>query len=65
MNNSASQAQKIVVDEVFPHTPEMIWKALTTGDLIGRWLMEPAGFEAVKGNQFTYKTKPAGRETCL
>lgn len=54
------QLQDIVVDEVFPHAPETIWKALTTGALIARWLMEAKGFEAVKGNQFTYQTKPAG-----
>ncbi|QND52132.1 SRPBCC domain-containing protein [Phyllobacterium sp. 628] len=52
--------QDIVVDEVFPHAPETIWKALTSGELIGRWLMEPTGFEAVKGNHFTYKTTPSG-----
>ena len=50
----------IVVDEVFPHSPDIIWKALTSGDLIGRWLMQPTGFEAVVGNRFTYQTTPAG-----
>jgi uncharacterized protein YndB with AHSA1/START domain len=50
----------IVVDEVFPHTPETIWKALTTGELIARWLMPATGFEPVEGNRFTYKTTPAG-----
>ena len=49
---------EIVVDEVLPHAPEV--KTLTTGALIGRWLMTPVGFEAVKGNRFTYQTKPAG-----
>ena len=52
--------QDIVVDEVFPHAPETIWKALTTGELIARWLMEAHGFEPVVGNRFTYKTTPAG-----
>jgi uncharacterized protein YndB with AHSA1/START domain len=51
---------EIVVDELFPHAPETIWKALTTGALIGRWLMEAHGFEPVVGNRFTYKTTPAG-----
>jgi uncharacterized protein YndB with AHSA1/START domain len=55
-----AQMQEIVVDEIFPHSPEAIWRTLTTGSLIGRWLMEPSGFEAVAGNRFTYKTKPAG-----
>lgn len=36
--------QDIVADEVFPHAQETLWKALTTGDLIARWLMELAGF---------------------
>jgi uncharacterized protein YndB with AHSA1/START domain len=56
----AANTQAIEVDEVFPHAPEAIWKVLTTGALIGRWLMEPAGFEPVKGKPFTYKTKAAG-----
>jgi uncharacterized protein YndB with AHSA1/START domain len=54
------QAQDIVVDEVLPHAPETIWKALTDGALIKRWLMEPSGFAPVVGNRFTYQTKPAG-----
>ena len=62
MSNAAFKAdtQQIVVDEVFPHAPETIWKTLTSGELISRWLMAPAGFEPVKGKQFTFQTKPAG-----
>ena len=62
MNDAAlkSDTQDIVVDEVFPHAPETIWKALTTGELMGRWLMAPTGFEPVKGKRFTFQTKPAG-----
>jgi len=53
--------QDIVVEEVFPHAPETIWKTLTTGELIGRWLMmKPTGFEPVKGARFTFQTTPAG-----
>ena len=55
-----SAAREIVVDEVFPHAPETIWKALTSGELIGRWLMEPTGFEPVEGTDFTFQTTPAG-----
>ena len=63
MNDAASKSgtQYIVVDEVFPHAPETIWKTLTSGELIGRWLlMAPTGFEPVKGKHFTFQTKPAG-----
>ncbi|MGK6321024.1 SRPBCC family protein [Sphingomonas sp. DT-204] len=63
MTSAASQtgAGEIVVDEIFPHAPETIWKTLTSGALMGRWLgMEPSGFEPVVGNRFTYRTTPAG-----
>jgi uncharacterized protein YndB with AHSA1/START domain len=63
MNDAAlkSTTQDIVVEEVFPHAPETIWKALTTGELIGRWLhMTPTGFAPLKGTRFTFKTTPAG-----
>src|ERR1700688_5142931 len=62
MNDAAlkSDTQEIVVDEVFPHAPEVVWKTLTTAELIGRWLMMPTGFEPTKGNRFTYQTTPAG-----
>ena len=55
-----SDMHDIVVDEVFPHAPETIWKVLTTGELIGRWLMAATGFEAEKGKRFTFQTTPAG-----
>jgi uncharacterized protein YndB with AHSA1/START domain len=63
MTEAAMQTatQDIVVEDVFPHAPEIVWKTLTTGELMGRWLgMMPTGFAAVKGTRFTYKTSPAG-----
>lgn len=62
MSEAAVRAaiQEIVVDEIFPHAPQTVWKALTTGEIMARWMMEPAGFQPVVGNMFTYKTKPAG-----
>ena len=57
---TAAATRDIVIDEVFPHAPETLWKALTTGALMARWLMDPKGFEPVEGNRFTYQTTPAG-----
>jgi uncharacterized protein YndB with AHSA1/START domain len=59
---STTQAttQAIVLDEVFPHVPEVLWKAITNGDLMSRWMMKPNGFEPVPGNRFTFQTTPAG-----
>lgn len=63
MNDAALQTRdrEIVVDEVFPHAPETIWKTLTSSELMARWLsMVPSDFAAVQGNRFTYQTTPAG-----
>jgi len=50
----------IVVEEVLPFTPAHIWRALTSGAMMARWLMEPSGFEPVVGNRFTFTTTPMG-----
>lgn len=56
-----SETHAIMIDEIYPHAPATIWKALTDGALIERWITMPlAGFEAVAGKQFTFKTTPAG-----
>ena len=52
--------QAIIVDEILPHAPETIWKALTSSRLIARWIMEPTGFAPVEGTRFTFRTTPAG-----
>ena len=52
--------QDIVVEELLAHAPEAIWKTLTTGVLIDRWLMKSTGFEPVKGARFTFQRTPAG-----
>lgn len=56
-----SDTREIVVEANLPHAQEVIWKTLTTGELIGRWLqMAPTGFEALKGTRFTFQTTAAG-----
>jgi uncharacterized protein YndB with AHSA1/START domain len=62
MNDTSPKAgmQNIVVERVFPHAPETIWKALTTSEHMSRWLMVPMGFEPVEGKRFTFQTTPAG-----
>ena len=58
---TVTNSQDIVVDEVFPHVPDVVWRTLTTPELMGRWLsMTPTGFQPTKGNRFTYQTTPAG-----
>jgi uncharacterized protein YndB with AHSA1/START domain len=57
---STSGTRSIIVDELFPHALETVWKALTDGALMAKWLMEPTGFQPVEGTRFTFSTTPAG-----
>jgi uncharacterized protein YndB with AHSA1/START domain len=61
MTNQAKAAgiRDIVVEDVVPQSPEKVWKALTSAELISRWLM-PNDFEPVVGKRFTFKTQPMG-----
>ena len=59
---SGNEPRDITVEEDFPNRPATVWRALTTGPLIGRWLgMEPEGFAPQPGTRFTYRTDPAGQ----
>lgn len=55
-----TRTRDIVVEEIFPHAPALIWRTITSGALMGRWLMVPTGFEPVVGNRFTFQTTAAG-----
>ena len=57
--NTGPGIREIVVEDVLPHAREIIWKTLTDGTLISRWLM-PNDFEPVVGKRFTFRTKPMG-----
>ena len=48
-----------MVEGVLPHASEVVWKTLTTAELIGRWLM-PNDFAPVVGRRFNFRTKPMG-----
>lgn len=52
--------REIVEEATYPYPPERIWRALSDGDLMARWMMRPTGFTAVVGQQFTFQTSPAG-----
>jgi uncharacterized protein YndB with AHSA1/START domain len=56
---SHDATRDIVVEGVLPHAPERVWQALTSAELIGRWLM-PNDFAAEVGRRFTFRTRPMG-----
>ncbi|MFE3960657.1 SRPBCC domain-containing protein [Nocardia sp. NPDC059091] len=48
----------IELDHYYPHSPEKVWRALTTPELMGQWMMRPIGFEPVVGTVFEMRTQP-------
>jgi uncharacterized protein YndB with AHSA1/START domain len=55
---AAADPTVIEVDQFYPHPPERVWRALTTPELMARWLMAPTGFAPVVGNRFTFRGQP-------
>jgi uncharacterized protein YndB with AHSA1/START domain len=47
----------IKVDQFFPHPPELVWRVLTTSELMARWLM-PNDFKPELGHAFTFRSTP-------
>ena len=45
------------LERTYPHPPELVWRALTTPELLAEWLM-PNDFRPEVGHRFTMRTKP-------
>ena len=48
----------LVVERVFPHPPEKLWRALTESPLLAQWMMKN-DFEPVVGHKFQFRNEPA------
>ena len=48
---------EIILDAIFPHPPERVWRALTDRDELALWLM-PNDFLPVIGHKFEFRVKP-------
>ncbi|HEX7712035.1 MAG TPA: SRPBCC domain-containing protein [Sphingomonadaceae bacterium] len=51
------ETKSIVVERVFPHSAERVWRALTTSELIAQWLMKN-DFAPEPGHRFTFRATP-------
>ena len=47
------KVRTITVEEFVPHAAEIVWKVLTTPELIQRWLMK-TNFQPGLGQRFTF-----------
>lgn len=57
MSDAAMESRSIVVERTVAHPPEKVWKALTSPDLIARWLMAN-DFQPRLGHRFNFRAKP-------
>ncbi len=57
MSNPAESTRTLVIERVFPHPPEKLWRALTETPLIAQWLMKN-DFEPVVGRKFQFRSEP-------
>lgn len=54
---SDNVGRTVVIERVFPHPPEKIWRALTESQVLARWLMKN-DFEAEPGRRFQFRSEP-------
>jgi uncharacterized protein YndB with AHSA1/START domain len=47
----------LVIEKVFAHPPEKLWRALTENPLLSQWLMKN-DFEPVVGRKFQFRSEP-------
>lgn len=58
MTDTTADSRTVEIDQFYPHPPQRVWRALTTPELMARWLMEPTGFAPVIGTRFSFRTQP-------
>src|ERR1700721_3520657 len=56
-DGTTADPQTLVVERVFPHPPEKLWRALTESPLLAQWMMGN-DFEPVPGRNFQFRTDP-------
>jgi uncharacterized protein YndB with AHSA1/START domain len=57
MSNPAEDSRSLVIERVFPHRPEKLWRALTESPLLAQWMMKN-DFEPVVGRKFQFRADP-------
>jgi len=57
MSESTENNRSVVIERVFHHSPEKLWRALTESPLLAQWLMNN-DFEPVVGRKFQFRAEP-------
>jgi len=54
VSNPAEGTRTLVIERIFPHPPEKLWRALTESPLLAQWLLKN-DFEPVVGRKFQFR----------
>lgn len=54
---AAENPTTLVVERVFPHPPQKLWRALTESPLLAQWMMNN-DFEPTVGRKFQFRADP-------
>ena len=57
MSNAAESTRSLIVERVFPHPPEKLWRALTESRVLAQWMMNN-DFEPEPGRRFQFRADP-------
>ena len=57
MSNPAESPRTLVIERVFSHPQEKLWRALTEGQLLEQWMMKN-DFQPVVGRKFQFRADP-------
>ena len=57
MSNSPDDTRTLVIEKVFHHPPEKLWRALTESPLLAQWLLKN-DFQPVVGQKFQFRSEP-------
>jgi uncharacterized protein YndB with AHSA1/START domain len=58
MSDLTEETRSVVMERVFAHAPEKVWRALTESPILAQWLMNN-DFEPAVGRKFQFKHDPA------
>lgn len=56
-NPTAESTRTLVIERIFPHPPERLWRALTESPLLAQWLMNN-DFGPAVGRKFQFRHDP-------
>jgi len=59
VNQSEEQTRSVVIEKIFAHAPEKLWRALTEPALLTQWLLSNDFLPEI-GREFQFKNEPVG-----